>query len=247
MGLGMEAAADAKIKFIVLDRVNPIDGVDVEGPLLRGAEDFIAWHNVPIRHGMTAGELAQMFRDERHIDVQLTVVPLRRWKRAQWEDDAGLPWINTSPNMRSLTEATLYPGIGILEFSISVGRGTDTPFELVGAPYIETDRLVSELNTFKLPGIKFERVQFTPKGSVFANRKCGGARLVVTDRNALKPVTLGAAIAVALRRLYPDKFKLDGRLLRDPRSEEMIRDGRMPDWSDDERAFRERRAKYLLY
>ena len=247
MQKAMEAAAEAKIKFIVLDRVNPIDGVDIEGPLLQGPEDFIAWHDIPIRHGMTAGELARMFRDERHIDVQLTVVPLRRWKRAQWQDDAGLPWINTSPNLRSLTEAALYPGIGILETSISVGRGTDTPFELVGAPYIETARFVRELNTFKLPGVRFEHVQFTPNASVFANQKCGGARLIVTDRNALKPVTLGAAIAVALRRLYPDQFKLDGRLLRDPRSEEMIRDGRVPDWSDDERAFRERRAKHLLY
>ena len=247
MQKAMEAAAEAKIKFIVLDRVNPIDGVDIEGPLLQGPEDFIAWHDIPIRHGMTAGELARMFRDERHIDVQLTVVPLRRWKRAQWQDDAGLPWINTSPNLRSLTEAALYPGIGILETSISVGRGTDTPFALVGAPYIETARFVRELNTFKLPGVRFEHVQFTPNASVFANQKCGGARLIVTDRNALKPVTLGAAIAVALRRLYPDQFKLDGRLLRDPRSEEMIRDGRVPDWSDDERAFRERRAKHLLY
>jgi uncharacterized protein YbbC (DUF1343 family) len=247
MQKAMEAAAAAKIKFIVLDRVNPIGGVAVEGPLLRGPEDFIAWHDVPVRHGMTAGELAQMFRAERHIDVDLTVIPLKRWKRAQWQDDAGLPWIDTSPNMRSLTEAALYPGIGILETSISVGRGTATPFELVGAPYIEPERFVRELNAFKLPGVKFERVQFTPKASIFANRTCGGARLIVTDRNALKPVTLGAVIAVVLRRLYPKDFRLDGLLLRDPRTEEAIREGRLPDWSEDERAFIERRAKFLLY
>jgi uncharacterized protein YbbC (DUF1343 family)/CubicO group peptidase (beta-lactamase class C family) len=247
MQKAMEAAAEAKIKFIVLDRVNPIDGAAVEGPLLRGPEDFIAWHDVPIRHGMTAGELAKMFRDERHIDVDLVVIPLKRWKRTQWQDDAGLPWIDTSPNMRSLTEAALYPGIGILEFTISVGRGTATPFELVGAPYVDSERLIQELNMFKLPGIRFERVQFTPQSSVFAKKTCHGARLIVTDRNALKPVMTGAAIAVALRRLYPKDFTLDGRLLRDPRSEEAIREDRLPDWSEDERAFIERRAKFLLY
>ena len=247
MQKAMEAAAEAKIKFIVLDRANPIGGDVVEGPLLRGPQDFIAWHDVPVRHGMTAGELAQMFGAERHINVDLTVIPLKRWKRGQWQDDSGLPWINTSPNMRSLTEAALYPGIGLLETSISVGRGTDKPFELVGAPYVETDRFVHELNTFKLPGIRFERVQFTPKTSIFANQACGGARLIVTDRKALKPVTVGAAIAAALRRLYPNDFRLDGLLLRDPHSEELIRDGQVPEWSDDEQAFRQRRAKYLLY
>lgn len=243
----MEAAAAAKIQFIVLDRVDPIGGVAVEGPLLRGPEDFIAWHNVPVRHGMTAGELAEMFREERHIAVDLRVIPLRRWKRAEWQDDAGLPWIDTSPNMRSLTEAALYPGIGLLETSIAVGRGTATPFELVGAPYVDPVRFVDVLNAFKLSGIRFEPARFTPNASVFAKQECGGARLIVTDRNALKPVTLGAAIAVALRRLYPNDFHLDGRLLRDPKSEEAIRDGRIPDWSEDERAFIARRAKFLLY
>jgi uncharacterized protein YbbC (DUF1343 family)/CubicO group peptidase (beta-lactamase class C family) len=247
MRLAMEAAADAKIKFIVLDRVNPIGGAAVEGPLLRGAEDFIAWHDVPIRHGMTVGELARMFAEERHIGVDLTVVPLMRWKRGQWQDDAGLPWIDTSPNIRSLTEAALYPGIGILEFTISVGRGTATPFELVGAPYVDGERFVRELNAFKLPGIRFEPVRFTPTSSIFAGRECGGARLTITDRNGLKPVATGAAIALVLHRLYPKQFDLDGRLLRDPRSLEAIREGRMPDWADDERAFRERRAKFLLY
>ena len=238
MQKAMEAAAEAKIKFIVLDRVNPIDGAAAEGPLLRGPEDFIAWHDVPIRHGMTAGELAKMFREERHIDVDLTVIPLKRWKRTQWQDDAGLPWIDTSPNMRSLTEAALYPGIGILEFTISVGRGTATPFELVGAPYVDSERLIQELNTFKLPGIRFERVQFTPQSSVFAKKTCHGARLIVTDRNALRPVRTGIAIALALQKLYPAEFKFDERLLRAPLK---------LDWSDDERAFIERRAKFLLY
>jgi uncharacterized protein YbbC (DUF1343 family) len=239
MRLAMEAAADAHIKFIVLDRVNPINGVAVEGPLLHGAaEDFTGWHDVPIRHGMTMGELAKMFAEERHIAVDLTVIPLLRWKRAQWQDDAGLPWINTSPNMRSLTEATLYPGVGIVELSVSVGRGTPTPFELVGAPYVDPERFVAELNTFKLPGIRFDPVRFTPTSSNFANKECGGARLTVTDRNALQPVKSGIAIALALQKLYPNDFKFNDHLLRAPLK---------LDWSDDERAFRERRAKFLLY
>ncbi|HEV2721136.1 MAG TPA: DUF1343 domain-containing protein, partial [Thermoanaerobaculia bacterium] len=238
MRLAMEAAAEAHIKFIVLDRVNPIGGVAVEGPLLRGEETFIAWHSVPIRHGMTVGELAKMFREERHIDVDLTVIPLRRWKREQWQDDAGLPWVSPSPNMRSLAEAALYPGLGILETSISVGRGTPTPFELAGAPYVEPERFVRELNTFKLPGIRFEPVRFTPSASVFAKKECGGVRFTVTDRNAFQPVRTGIAIALALQRLYPNDFKFDDRLLRAPLQ---------LDWSDDEHAFRERRAKFLLY
>jgi uncharacterized protein YbbC (DUF1343 family)/CubicO group peptidase (beta-lactamase class C family) len=239
MQLAMEAAAHAHIKFMVLDRVNPINGAAVEGPLLHGAaEDFVGWHDVPIRHGMTMGELAKMFAEERRIGVDLTVIPLLRWKRAQWQDDAGLPWINTSPNMRSLTEAALYPGVGIVEFSLSVGRGTPTPFELVGAPYVDAERFVAELNTFKLPGIRFDPVHFTPSSSNFANKECGGAHLTITDRNALQAVKTGIAIALALRKLYPNDFKFDDRLLRAPLK---------LDWSDDERAFRERRAKFLLY
>src|SRR3954471_12493253 len=217
MGLAMEAAAAAHVKFIVLDRVNPIGGVRVEGPLLHGDEAFIAWHSLPIRHGMTVGELARMFNDERHIGADLTVIPLQRWRRELWMDEAGLPWINTSPNMRSLTEATLYPGIGILEQAVSVGRGTDTPFEILGAPYIDGAVLARELTAMSLPGIRFEPTDFTPSSSNFAKQHCGGVRLTITDRNALKPVAMGVAIALVLHRLYPADFALDkiATLLRD--------------------------------
>ena len=252
--LAMEAAAEAKIRFIVLDRVNPIGGAAVEGPLLRGEEDFIAWHDVPIRHGMTAGELAKMFREERHIDVDLTVIPLQRWRRELWQDEAGLPWINTSPNMRSLTEATLYPGIGILEHAVSVGRGTATPFEWIGAPYVDAGLLAHELNALALPGIRFEPAHFTPDASVFKDQPCHGVRFVITDRKALKPVMTGIAIASVLHHLYPNDFALDKLqiLLRDPRTLEAIRAGRpLADivalWADDEKAFRARREKFLLY
>ncbi len=254
MGLAMEAAAAAHIRFIVLDRINPIGGVRVEGPLLHGEESFIAWHALPIRHGMTVGELARMFNDERHIGADLTVIPLQRWRRELWMDQAGLPWINTSPNMRSLTEATLYPGIGIIETAVSVGRGTETPFELVGAPYVDGATLARELTAMSLPGIRFEATEFTPSSSNFAGKRCGGVRLTITDRNALRPVMTGVAIALVLHRLYPSDFALDkvGPLLKDPATLEAIGADRplseiVALWRADEAAFEARRVKYLLY
>jgi len=254
MGLAMEAAAAAHVKFVVLDRVDPIGGADFEGPLLQGAENFIGWHSLPIRHGMTVGELAHMFNDERHIGADLTVIPLTRWRRELWMDEAGLPWINTSPNMRSVTEAGLYPGVGILEFAISVGRGTDTPFEVLGAPYIDGATLARELTAMSLPGIRFEATSFTPSSSIFANQQCGGVRMTITDRRALRPVSTGVAIALVLHRLYPNDFALDkiAPLLRDPATLEAIRADKplaeiVSMWREDEAAFAARRAKYLLY
>ncbi|MDQ6799520.1 MAG: DUF1343 domain-containing protein [Acidobacteriota bacterium] len=246
LGLAMEAAAEAKKKFIVLDRVNPIGGELVEGPLLRGEEDFVGWHPIVIRHGMTVGELAKMFADERHIDVDLTVIPIRGWSRPMWQDEAGLPWINTSPNMRNLSEAGLYPGIGILESAISVGRGTPTPFEVIGAPYIDGERLAKELNA---PGVTFTPIRFTPTASVFAGKECGGVRMTITDRKALRPVSTGVKIATVIHRLYPNDFAIDKlqRLLRDPATLDAIRNGTPIDWSADEAAFNARRSKYLLY
>jgi len=206
MGLAMEAAAEANVKFIVLDRVNPIGGDVVEGPLLEGPTDFVGWHRLPIRHGKTVGELARQFRDERGIDVDLTVIAVQGWKRKQWQDEAGLPWINTSPNMRSLNAAALYPGIGLLERAISVGRGTPTPFEILGAPYIDGARLAAEVD---VPGVQLTPVRFTPTASVHQGEECGGVMLRLTDRRALRSVDLGIAIAAALTRLYPAKFPVD--------------------------------------
>jgi uncharacterized protein YbbC (DUF1343 family)/CubicO group peptidase (beta-lactamase class C family) len=254
MGLAMEAAAAAHVKFIVLDRVNPIGGVLVEGPLLHGDEAFTAWHSLPIRHGMTVGELARMFNEERHIGADLTVIPLQRWRRELWMDEAGLPWINTSPNMRSLTEAALYPGVGIIESAVSVGRGTETPFEVVGAPYVDGAALARELTALSLPGIRFEAEHFTPASSLFAKQSCGGVRMSITDRKTLRPVATGIAIALVLHRLYPAQFALDkiAPLLRDPATLEAIRADKplteiVAMWRDDEAAFAARRAKYLLY
>jgi uncharacterized protein YbbC (DUF1343 family)/CubicO group peptidase (beta-lactamase class C family) len=249
MGLAMEAAAEARIKFVVLDRVNPI-GEGVEGPLLEGETNFTAFHSLPIRHGMTAGELARMFREERNIDVDLIVIAVKDWTRDQWQDEAGLPWINTSPNMRSLNAAGLYPGIGILERAVSVGRGTDTPFEILGAPYIDAAKLVQELRD--LPGVSFTPVTFTPAASVHKGETCNGVRIAITDRKALRSVDVGVAIASALARLYPDKFPVDELqpLLRHKPTLELIRAGKPIEeiraaWNTD--AFRQRRAKYLMY
>ena len=225
MGMAMEAAAEAKIKFVVLDRVNPIGGVIVEGPVLEGPTDFVGWHPLPIRHGKTVGELAQLFRDERKIDVDLTVIGVRGWKREQWQDEAGLPWINTSPNMRSLNAAALYPGLGLMERALSVGRGTPTPFEIIGAPYIDGAQLAKELGP--LLGVTVEPVRFTPTASTHQGEECGGLRFTITDRRALRSVDVGLRIASALSRLYGDKFPVDKmqHLLRHKETLEQIRRG----------------------
>ena len=226
MGMAMEAAADAKVRFIVLDRVNPIGGAVVEGPVLEGATNFTGWHPMPIRHGKTVGELAKWFREERRIDVDLAVIDVRGWKREQWQDEAGLPWVNTSPNMRSLHAAALYPGIGILERAISVGRGTATPFEVLGAPYIDSAALIREVGD--MPGVRLEPVSFTPTASIHKDQLSHGVRMHITERRALRSVDLGVTIASALARLYPKQFPVDELqpLLRHKPTLEAIRAGK---------------------
>ena len=225
MGLAMEAAGEAKLKFIVLDRVNPIGGDIVEGPMLEGETNFTAWHRIPIRHGKTVGELAEQFRRERPIDVDLTVIPVKGWSREQWQDEAGLPWVNTSPNMRSLHAAGLYPGIGLLESAISVGRGTATPFEILGAPDIDGAELIREVGP--IPGLAMRSVRFTPSASTHRGEVCGGVRLTITDRRALRSVDAGLKIASALMRLYPQSFPVDKiqPLLRHRETLERVRRG----------------------
>ncbi|HET8772146.1 MAG TPA: DUF1343 domain-containing protein, partial [Thermoanaerobaculia bacterium] len=198
----------------------------VEGPLPEGPSHFISWHPVPVRHGKTVGELAQQFREERPIDVDLTVIPVKNWPREQWQDESGLPWVNTSPNMRSLSAAGLYPGIGLLERAVSVGRGTPTPFEILGAPYIDGAALIREVGP--LPGISLEPIRFTPSASVHKDQECGGVRMTITDRRALRSVDAGVAIASALARLYPQQFPVDEiqPLLRHRATLEAIRAGK---------------------
>lgn len=254
MRLCMEAAAKAKKAFFVLDRVNPIGGIAVEGPAVVDEEKPTATHAIPLRHGMTAGELAAMMNAERQMKCDLKVVPVEGWRRGMLHDQTGLPWINPSPNMRSLNAALLYPGIGLLEFSVSVGRGTDTPFEVLGAPYVNDLRLSHELNKLGLPGVQFTPVRFTPTTSIFKNEACGGVRIAITDRIALKPVETGVAIICTLQRLYPRSFDLEkvNTLLNHKSSVKPIREGAsekrvMDAWGDETRQFERRRDDFLRY
>ena len=256
LGLAMEAAAKQKIKFIVLDRVNPINGVEVEGPLADSNKlSFTAYHQLPIRHGMTVGELAGFFNEERNIKADLQVVRVADWRRDAWFDETGLTWISPSPNMRSLTEATLYPGIALLEATnVSVGRGTDTPFEVIGAPWMDGVKLGAALNAKRLPGVRFVPVRFTPRSSVHEGKECGGVNIVVTDRSQFEPVTTGLEVAAQLLALFPKDFAVDRflRLLVNQQVFDAFKQGAegralRQIWEEDLNRFRAARAKYLLY
>ena len=256
MGEAMKVAAEFKLKFVVLDRPNPINGITVSGPVLdEGRESFVGFHRLPVRHGMTIGELAKMFKAELQLDLELEVIEIQTWKRTDYFDSTGLRWINPSPNMRSLTEAILYPGIGLLETTnLSVGRGTYTPFELIGAPWLDGDRLAVELEALHLPGVTFTPLQFTPTASKFEGELCHGVGFSITDRDQFESVRTGIEIALQLRRLYPQKWKIDAydRLLGNEKVLEAIRLGHP--YAEIERInqasleeFEQRRAQYLIY
>lgn len=205
----MQAAAEQGKKFVVLDRPNPIGGVKVAGPTVdSGRESFVACHNIAVQHGMTVGELALMMRSELNLKLDLQVIPVRHWRRAQTLEETGLEWVDPSPNMRSLVAAALYPGIGLLETSnISVGRGTDRPFEWIGAPWIQSRQLAAWMNQQKLPGVSFIPRSMTPTSSKHANVACGGIQLLVTDDRQLDALLLGVTLATGLQQLYPNDWK----------------------------------------
>ncbi|HEX5473412.1 MAG TPA: exo-beta-N-acetylmuramidase NamZ domain-containing protein [Vicinamibacterales bacterium] len=257
MAYVLEEAAKRKLPVFVLDRPNPIDGWEIEGPTID--KDLLGFTGylpaMPIRHGLTMGELARLFNGENHIGADLTVIAMQHWNREDWFDETSLPWVGPSPNMRDLNEATLYPGIGAIEgTNLSVGRGTDTPFEQVGAPWIDGVRLASVLNARGLPGIRFYPVRFTPASSKYAHEECQGVFLIVTDRSALRPVRVGLEIAAALEREYGSTFDLeaDARLIGSRDTITRIEKGEDPasiaeSWSAGEARWRLLRAKYLLY
>jgi uncharacterized protein YbbC (DUF1343 family) len=256
LGYAMEEAAKAGVPVFVLDRPNPINGVDVEGPV--GDPDrlsFTSYHTIPVRHGMTVGELARLFNEERKIGCDLRVVKMENWRRGMWFDSTGQTWVNPSPNMRSLTQATLYPGVGLLEVTnVSVGRGTDTPFEVVGAPWLDGQRLAAHMNARALPGVRFVPVRFTPLASKFKGEECGGVNLVVTDRARFRPVRTGLELAVALRRLHPAEWKADDylRLLVNSDTLERVKRAEAVDdiarsWQARLAEFNRARARALLY
>jgi uncharacterized protein YbbC (DUF1343 family) len=250
----LEAAGKARLRFIVLDRVNPI-GATVEGPVLTAERSFVAAHEIPLRHGMTVGELARLINAERKFGADLSVIRGEGGSPLRWFDETGLPWRDPSPNMRSVTAATLYPGVGLLEFcKVSVGRGTGTPFELLGAPYINDLKLAEELNKADLKGVRFVPVRFTPTASVFKEEECRGVRLLLTDRETFRAADLGMVLAATLHRLYPAELKVDNmaKLLGDAETLAAIRRNdpleKLRETRDRELVpFMERRALYLLY
>lgn len=214
MGLVMEACAEAGIPCVVLDRVNPINGVDVEGCLADPDRlSFTAYHTIPVRHGMTVGELALMVNAERNIGTNLHVIRCEGWKRTHWLDDTNLHWVNPSPNMRRLQQALLYPGVGLIEgTNVSVGRGTDTPFEVLGAPWINGRKLADTLNAASIPGLRFIPLQFTPTYSRHKDLLCEGVSIFITDRSKVRAFRLGMELAAALRKLYPREWQVEQML-----------------------------------
>ncbi|HXG83342.1 MAG TPA: exo-beta-N-acetylmuramidase NamZ domain-containing protein [Pyrinomonadaceae bacterium] len=252
----LEEAAKAGKPVYVLDRPNPINGVDVEGSLAEESKlSFIAAHTIPVRYGLTIGELGMMMNAERKIGADLKVIKMENWQRSMWFDQTNQTWINPSPNMRSLTEATLYPGIGLLETTnVSVGRGTDTPFEVVGAPWLDGRQLATYLNARNLGGVRFVPVKFKPDASVFKNEDVGGINVVITDRARFQSVKTGIEIAVALRKLYPNDWQADKflRLLVNADVLEKVKRADAPEdieksWQNGLAAFSKRRALFLLY
>ncbi len=256
LGYFLEGAAKAGIELIVLDRPDPVTGSFVQGPMSdAGHESFTNYWPVPVRHGMTMGELAKMFNAERNINAKLTVVPMEGWQRGDWFDSTGLMWVNPSPNLRSVTEAALYPGVALIEgTNVSVGRGTDTPFELVGAPGMKGKELAAYLNTRGISGVRFVPVTFTPTTSNYAGKTCEGVNIVVTDRNGLDAPELGIELAAALRKLYPADFKIErmSELLVNQSAYDALIAGQDPrriaqDWQEGLQKFGLIRKKYLIY
>ena len=252
----LEAAGTKGIEFYVLDRPNPINGVLVDGPVLEpDLRSFTGYFSMPIRHGMTVGEVAGMFNQENHLNAKLHVIKMQGWQRSDWFDETGLAWINPSPNLRNLTETTLYPGVCLVEgANVSVGRGTDTPFEIMGAPWIDAAKLAAYLNSRKIQGVRFVATDFTPTSSPFAGETCHGVQLLLLDRQSLEPTEMGAELIAALFKLFPQAFKLDATLplVGSRKALESIRAGESPsriwyDWQPRLEEFKRLRAKYLLY
>ena len=205
MALCMEACEKKGIPVIVLDRVNPIGGHLTEGPLIKSEfTSFVGLHPLPVRHGMTIGEIALYFRDKFYQRLDLTVIPLKGWRRFFWFDNTGLPWVMPSPNMPTIETAKVYPGMCLFEgTTISEGRGTTRPFEIFGAPFIEPEKLVRKLKDFKLKGVFFRALYFTPTFNKFSGELCGGAQIHITDREKFKPFKTAVAIILTIKELYP--------------------------------------------
>ncbi|MDB4934409.1 MAG: hypothetical protein JWP87_1381 [Labilithrix sp.] len=263
MKLAMKVAADKKLRFVVLDRPNPIGGTEVSGPVLElaageksgKAASFVNHHALPIRHGMTVGELAKLFADDEKLDLSLDVVKMQNWSRRQYFDHTGLTWVSPSPNLRSVDEVVLYPAVGLLESTnLSVGRGTDTPFEVLGAPFVDGEALAKNVTARAIPGLAVEAITFTPKASPHQGKTCKGLRLRVTDRTRFEPVRAALGIALALQELHAGEWDLEhvDRMLQSKTALEAIKAGKSIDaiaatWSASLAMFVKKRERFLLY
>jgi uncharacterized protein YbbC (DUF1343 family)/CubicO group peptidase (beta-lactamase class C family) len=256
LGLVMEAAAENKLRVVVLDRPNPLGGLAVDGPLLdAGKESFVAYHTLPIRYGLTLGELAQLYNTERKLGCDLQIIKLEGWKRGDLYDRTGLHWINPSPNLRGLTATLLYPGVGLLETTnVSVGRGTDRPFEWIGAPWLDGEKLAAALTKHDLPGVRFMPLRMTPTSSTHKDKKCDGVQILLDDWSRFQPLRTGMALACELRRLHPEEWQVDKykTLLGHQATLDALKKGATPAelerlWQEDLTRFRERAKTYWLY
>jgi uncharacterized protein YbbC (DUF1343 family) len=256
MGYSMEAAAQHKISFFVLDRPDPLGGEKIQGPMLDPSRiSFVGYFRLPVIYGMTFGELAKMFNAENNLGLDLHVIAMKNWRRSETFDQTGLTWIPPSPNLRTLNEAFLYPGVEILQpAGVSVGRGTDTPFEQLGAPWVHADVLLNSLNAKQVPGVRFTPASFTPTDGLYKGEACAGVKLEITDAVAFDSMRTGLEIADSLHRLHPERFEVtklmdllasqttvDGLIAYQPAA------GIIASWADDLAQFRTLRASYLLY
>ena len=256
LGYFLEAAAATGKPIVVLDRPNPLNGAYVQGPVSdTGQGSFVNYYPVPVRHGMTIGELAKLYNSERHINANLTVVPMRGWMRGDWFDSTGALWVNPSPNLRDLNQATLYPGVALIEqTNVSVGRGTDTPFEVVGAPWVSAKRLAAYLNNREIAGVRFVPIMFTPTSGPYVHQECEGVRIVVINREVLDAPELGIELASALHNAAPTGFDISHMkpLLVNQAAFIGLQAGQDPrriadDWRDGIEQFMQVRKRYLIY
>lgn len=256
MGYCMEEAAKKGIQFYVLDRPNPIAGDIVEGPVLDADKTaFVAYFPLPVRYGLTIGELAQLFNTENHINVELHVIAMRGWHRNYFFESTGLRWIPPSPNLRTLKGSILYPGLEILQNAgVSVGRGTEAPFEEFGAPWINGEEVAAELNAKNLPGLRFANQRFIPVSGLYAGQRCGGVGIKVTDGAAVRAMRMGLEIAEILQKKYPANFETAKTvlLLGNDETASQLQAGTPPAqiisaWAKDLVAYDQMRRKYFLY
>ncbi len=256
MGYCMEEAAKRGISFYVLDRPNPIGGEIVEGPMLDDDKrDFVAYFPIPVRYGLTIGELAQLYNAENHIGADLHVIQMKNWHRNYFYESTGIRWVPPSPNLRTAKGAILYPGLEILQNAgVSVGRGTEAPFEIFGAPWMNGEEVASALNAKHLAGVRFVSQQLIPVTGLYAGQRCGGVSIKIGEKSAVRSMRMGLEIAAVLKKLYPDKVDLAKTvtLLGNAAAVQQLQDGVAPEkivaaWTSDLSAYEAKRRKYLLY